>query len=261
LFGKGTGNVDTVDVYHELSPLMTNYTLVETVTFPAGGLTVVEVAVLAHSVSIFATDYSVLHHMCMWWASIFKEAATQKVRGEGGVVQRTEGPSIRAAGTAKFSGVSYTFVKDARLTIPATEQKWDTKLRRHLRQHANMADVDIEQYVDTLMADVDVWRSKADDPVAQILDLFVAKRGEVMSSIGAQQARALAKALREQVLLDEVVCIYLLKQPPLSAYATPAGCASTAEGGGYGPARPRGRPWTAERRGNRSASTATFGYG
>ncbi|KAF8208799.1 hypothetical protein K438DRAFT_1812906 [Mycena galopus ATCC 62051] len=70
--GKDTGNLDLVRISDQLDGLdLGDYQVVQSVSIPAGCMDIIDCAALAVTLAAEAQDYSLFHHICMWWAANF----------------------------------------------------------------------------------------------------------------------------------------------------------------------------------------------
>ncbi|KAJ7062144.1 hypothetical protein C8F01DRAFT_1136633, partial [Mycena amicta] len=79
--GKDTGNDDHVIIgdesYAANSLESHRYTVVRSIDVPPSTVHIIHIVAIAMALSDIAKDYSLFHHMCMWWAANFTVVACQ----------------------------------------------------------------------------------------------------------------------------------------------------------------------------------------
>ncbi|KAK7021667.1 hypothetical protein R3P38DRAFT_2710661 [Favolaschia claudopus] len=112
--GHETGNHDNLAIAYNLEDIInlakendnsngSAYHLVQTAAVPDGSMTILHCAALALAIGEVAKDYSVFHHMCMWWASMFFQVAC--LRHEIPLESVQTGSAYQQAG--KIAGVPF----------------------------------------------------------------------------------------------------------------------------------------------------------
>ncbi|KAF8208796.1 hypothetical protein K438DRAFT_1812902 [Mycena galopus ATCC 62051] len=80
--GKDTGNLDLVRISDRLDGLdLGDYQVVQSVSIPAGCMDIIDCAALAVTLAAEAQDYSLFHHISMWWAASFFTATCALLSG------------------------------------------------------------------------------------------------------------------------------------------------------------------------------------
>jgi hypothetical protein len=192
--GSDSSTLDAVRIdadYREVELLKTKkgttYTVLQTLTFPAGTpysgrLTALDCAILASVITQRAKDYSRLRHMCMWFATIFFLSAERICKQRHFPPMKVDGPSVRSAG--KYGKLRIVDPKTGRLLFDKGNGLvlLKTTMRKGMLENG-VARPEIEQFLDLLDSDNVLWlrdeKEKGHDPVEEIVTLFKARRHQI----------------------------------------------------------------------------------
>ncbi|KAJ7677375.1 hypothetical protein B0H14DRAFT_977891 [Mycena olivaceomarginata] len=192
--GSDSSTLDAVRIdadYREVELLKTKkgttYTVLQTLTFPAGTpyserLTALDCAILASVITQWAKDYSRLRHMCMWFATIFFLSAERICKQRHFPPMKVDGPSVRSAG--KYGKLRIVDPKTGRLLFDRGNSLvlLKTTMRKGMLENG-VARPEIEQFLDLLDIDNALWlrdeKEKGPDPVEEIVALFKARRHQI----------------------------------------------------------------------------------
>ncbi|KAJ7734716.1 hypothetical protein B0H14DRAFT_3517065 [Mycena olivaceomarginata] len=177
--GSGSSTLDAVRIdadYREVELLKTKkgttYTILQTLTFPAGTpyserLTALDCAILASVITQRAKDYSRLRHMCMWFAAIFFLSAERICKQRHFPPMKADGPSVRSAG--KYGKLRIVDPKTGRLLFGKDNSL--VLLKKTMRQGM------MEKRDNALWSRDE--KEKGTDPVEEIVALFKMRRHQI----------------------------------------------------------------------------------
>lgn len=176
-FGKGTGNEDVM-VFTTYS-IEDEFDVVLHFDLPPGALNVVDVVVLADRTTAMAKDYSLLCHMCMWYAFVIISGVQKIVSNRGFNYKTVKGPLYHYGGTVagvslvdKVSGTLSPLRDNDRATV-------ESVFRRELDlQETGMVMQAIENESNAL---------KDQDPMTLIMRDFDSKLAEIWENIRKEE--------------------------------------------------------------------------
>ncbi|KAJ6594412.1 hypothetical protein B0H19DRAFT_61092 [Mycena capillaripes] len=168
--GHQTGNYDRIYITDSLDTALQSaipYLEVQHIRPEPGQITILDVAALASVIGDVAKDYSLFHHMCMWWAAIFLKTLSIETG-----VDPVPGPSFQAGG--KIAGIP-SVNSEGRLVFVLEQVN---SLEQILE---SIPDLDGKDLTFALRADI--HRFELDTgvvtPVDRILLHFLAKRNDI----------------------------------------------------------------------------------
>ncbi|KAJ7194767.1 hypothetical protein GGX14DRAFT_546026 [Mycena pura] len=189
--GKDTGNHDHVWISDKLDALkLDNYQLVQSAPIPPGTMNILHCAALAVTLADEAKDYSLFHHMCMWWAASFFKATCLFAGILPSSVHR--GPAIDRAG--KILGVPFVDTDGVLVFAPDNLASLEDMLRR----------IDDEQLKIALREDFPKLNKLRATRIDQIHLRFKAKELAVRTALETAVAALLDREHREYRLATEL---------------------------------------------------------
>jgi hypothetical protein len=165
--GHQTGNYDQIYITDSLDTALqgsTPYVELQHLCPPPHKVSVLDIAALASVIGDCAKDFSLFHHMCMWWSAVFFKTLCLETG-----VDSVPGPSFHAGG--KIGGIP--FVTSEGCLVFALEQ---------LHSLDEILDtIPDDDLVCALQADIERLEMDPDlvTPVERILLHFLAKRKEI----------------------------------------------------------------------------------
>ncbi|PBK82879.1 hypothetical protein ARMGADRAFT_1019483 [Armillaria gallica] len=167
--GNDTGNADLITFYGNLKDtgrLFEKYGLVQAFDVPRGTIDIILCASLAMTITESAKNYSLLHHMCLWFAALFFQTCKAICCLEGQCVIE-EGPFYSRRGTValvRLIGDNWTLLPGGRASMDTVLNEVQTGLLRE-----GIAEDTIAQFENALLTDATLMEEEEEVPVAQML--------------------------------------------------------------------------------------------
>ncbi|TRM60564.1 hypothetical protein BD626DRAFT_126304 [Schizophyllum amplum] len=194
--GKDTGNLDRVYIAQILEQLSYDYKRVASFTPARGTLDVVDCAVVAYVLTERASNYSLLHYMCMWYARILFES----LRLLAGQPPMRYGEANKRAGTwGKLPIVTI----EGHLVL--STDFIISVLRRQINSTRSGEELNLDKVRDAIQHDreEDSMAGTA-GPLREVRDVVEKLRKETWDAIAGATEVAYERVYREDILKEEL---------------------------------------------------------